>query len=42
MRDFNRARLVEVLGEEEFERVKAAGRGLALDRRVVERVRALE
>jgi len=42
MRDRNRARLVEVLGEEEFERVKAAGRGLALDRRVVERVRALE
>jgi hypothetical protein len=32
MRDLNRARLVEALGEEEFERASAVGRGLPLDR----------
>ena len=32
MRDVNRARLVEALGEEEFERASAVGRGLALDK----------
>jgi predicted ATPase/class 3 adenylate cyclase len=32
MRDLNRARLVEALGEEEFERASAVGRGLPSDR----------
>ena len=32
MRDLNRARLVEALGEAEFERASAVGRGLAMDK----------